>query len=41
MGLAIDYRKEIINVSKELPEEKLKEFESKLTEKTVKNIFGN
>jgi hypothetical protein len=25
MGLAIDYRKEIINVSKELPEEKLKE----------------
>jgi len=25
MGLAIDYRKKIINVSKELPEEKLKE----------------
>ncbi len=25
MGLAINYRKEIINVSKELPEEKLKE----------------
>ncbi len=25
MRLAIDYRKEIINVSKELPEEKLKE----------------
>ena len=25
MGLAIGYRKEIINVSKELPEEKLKE----------------
>ena len=25
MGLAIDYRKEIINVSKELPKEKLKE----------------
>jgi hypothetical protein len=25
MGLAIDYKKEIINVSKELPEEKLKE----------------
>jgi len=25
MGLAIDYRKEIINVSKELPEERLKE----------------
>lgn len=25
MGLAIDYRKEIINLSKELPEEKLKE----------------
>jgi hypothetical protein len=25
MGLAIDYRKEIINVSKVLPEEKLKE----------------
>jgi len=25
MGLAVDYRKKIINVSKELPEEKLKE----------------
>ena len=25
MGLAIDYRKEIVNVSKELPEEKLRE----------------
>ena len=25
MSMAIDYRKEIINVSKELPEEKLKE----------------
>ena len=25
MGLTIDYRKKIINVSKELPEEKLKE----------------
>lgn len=25
MGVAIDYRKEIINVSKELPEERLKE----------------
>ena len=25
MGMAIDYRKEIVNVSKELPEEKLRE----------------
>lgn len=25
MGLSVDYRKEIVNVSKELPEDKLKE----------------